>query len=137
MNRLEKLTSQKSSLNSYGADKIYPDHANSLCEAGLTHTNLPTMGDLWKNQDEKLDIENEKEPDVNKKKNRNFYFCVAYSRYFSTYIHRVINKLKVFNLYWLRVRMSNHRFNNLDELLSGDFSAKVRRGIISKDLMDR
>ena len=26
------------------------------------------MGELWKNQDEKMDIENEKEPDVNKKK---------------------------------------------------------------------
>ena len=45
-------------------------------------------------QDEKLEIENEKEPDVNKKKNRNVYFCVAYSRYFSTSIHRVINRLK-------------------------------------------
>ena len=33
-------------------------------------------------QDEKLDIENEKEPDINKKKNRKVYFCVDYSRYF-------------------------------------------------------
>ena len=42
----------------------------------------------------KMDIKNEKEPEVNKKKNRNVYFCVAHSRYFSTSIHRVIDKLK-------------------------------------------
>ena len=76
-------------------------------------------------QDKKLEIENEKEPDVNKKKNRNVYFCVAYSRFFSTSIHRVINGLKkTFNLSWLRVRMSYHRFNNLSELLNGDLAAK-------------
>ena len=89
-------------------------------------------------KDEKLDIENEKEPDVNKKKNRNVYFCVAYSRYFSTCIHRVINGLKkIFNLSWLRVRMSYHRFNNLAELLNGDLATKTGQGIFSKDLMDR
>ena len=35
----------------------------------------------------------EKEPEFNKKKNRNIYFCVAYSRCFYTYIHRVIKKI--------------------------------------------
>ena len=108
-----KLTLQKRSLHSEGVDKVYPDHANALRKAGLTPPDFPTMGDLWKMQDEKLETENEKEPDVNKKKNRNAYFGVVYSRYFSTSIHRVINGLKkMFNLYWLRVRMSYHRFNN-------------------------
>ena len=79
-----------------------------------------------------------KERDVIIKKNRNVYFCVAYSRYFSTSIHRVIDRLKnSFNLTWLRVPMSYHRFNNLAELLNGDLAAKIGRGIISKDLMDR
>ena len=89
-------------------------------------------------QDEKLETENEKEPDVNKKKNRNVYYCVAYSRFFSTSIHRVIYGLKkMFNLSWLRVRMSYHRFNNLAELLNRDLAAKIGQGIFSKDLMDR
>ena len=89
-------------------------------------------------QDEKFEFENKKEPDVNKKKNRNVYFCVAYSRYFSTSIPRVINgQKKIFNLSWLRVRMSYHRFNILAELLDGDLSAKIGRGIFFKDLMDR
>ena len=94
------------------------------------------MGELWEKQDEK--VEKNKEKDVSVKKNRNVYFCVAYSRYFSTAIHRVTNRLKKsFNLTWLRVRMSYHRFNNLAELLNGDLAEKIGRGIFSKDLMDR
>ena len=85
-----------------------------MSKAGLAPSNLPTMGDLWSKQDEKVDTE--KEPDVNNKKNRNVYFCVAYSRYFSTYIHRVISRQKkYFNLSWPRVIMCYHRFNNLAE----------------------
>ena len=33
--------------------------------------------------------------------------------------------------------MSYHRFNNLVELLNGDLTTKIGRGIFSKDLMDR
>ena len=90
---LEKLTLLKPSLHFEGVDKVYPDHANSLREAGLAPPNFPTMGYLWKMQDEKLDIENKKTV-VNKKKNRNVYFCVAYSHIFTTSIHRVINRLR-------------------------------------------
>ena len=80
----------------------------------------------------------EKEQDVSVKKNRNVYFCVAYSRYFSTAIHRVIDRLKKsFNLTWLRVQISYHRLKKLAELLNGDLAAKIGRGIFPKDLMDR
>ena len=82
LNRLEKLTSQKPSLQSEGVDKVYPDHANALRKSGLTPPDFLTIGDLWKMQDKKMDIENKKEPDVNKNKNRNVYFCVSYSHYF-------------------------------------------------------
>ena len=79
-----------------------------------------------------------KERDVNVKKYRNVYFCVAYSRDFSSAIHRVIDRLKSsFNLTWIRVRMSYHIFNNLATLLNGDLAAKIGWGIFSKDLMDR
>ena len=60
MNRLAILTSQKPSLNSEGLDKVYPDHTNDLHEVGLAPPNFPTTVSLWKIQDEKLDIENEK-----------------------------------------------------------------------------
>ena len=117
-------------------DTIYPAHANARCKAGLAPPVFPAMEELWGKQDEKL--EKNKERDVSVKKNRNVYFCVAYSRYFTTPIHRVTDSLKnSFNLTWLRVRMSYHRFNNLAELLNGDLAAKIERGIFSKDLMDR
>ena len=86
----------------------------------------------------KVKSEKKKEPDVNKNKNINVYFCVAYSRYFYTSIHRVINRLwKPFNLSWMRVRIYYHRFNNLSELLNGDIAVKIGRVILSKYLMDR
>ena len=92
LNRLAKLTSREPSIHSEGVDKIYPDYVNALRKAVLVPYNFPKMGDLCIKQDEKVDIE-KKEPDINKKKNINVYFCVAYSRYLSTSIHRVINRL--------------------------------------------
>ena len=80
------------SIHAEAVDNIYPAHANALRKAGLAPPVLPTMGDLWRNQDEK--VENEKERDVSKKKNINFHFCIAYSRYFFTSIHKVIDRLK-------------------------------------------
>ena len=116
--------------------KFYMDHAKAIRKAGLAPPVFPTMGYLWINQDEKVDIE--KEQDVSKKKNINVYFFVSYSHYFSTFIHRVINKLKKSsNPSWLRVKMSYHRFNNLAELLNGDLTAKIGSRIISKELMDK
>ena len=72
----------------------YTNCANALHKAGLAPPNLPKIGDLWYKQDEREDIDIEKEPDVSKNKNRNVYFCVAYSCYFSTSIHRATNRLK-------------------------------------------
>ena len=105
-------------------DTIYPAHVNALRKAGLAPPVFPTMGELWEKQDEK--VRENKERDISVKKNRNVYLCVAYSHYFSTEIHRVIDRLKKsFNLTWLRVRMSYHIFNNLAELLNGDLAEKL------------
>ena len=43
----------------------------------------------------------------------------------------------VLKLYWLRVKMSYHIFNHLAKLLSGYLAAKIGRGNLSCDLMDR
>ena len=85
LNRLEKLTSRNPSLCSEGVDTVYPDHMNALCKAGLLPHIFSTMGDSCKMQDEKMDIENEKEPKANENKNRNVYFCVSYSRFLNVY----------------------------------------------------
>ena len=71
----------------------------------------------------------EHKQDVSKKKNINVDFCVAYSRYFSTSIHRVINSLKKsFNLSWLIIQMFYHKFNNLSELINKNLAAKIGLG---------
>ena len=92
LNRLTKITSRNPSIHSESVDNIYPNHVNALRKAGLEPPIFPTMGYLWGKQDESID--SEKERDVSKKKNRNFYFCVVYSRYFSTSIYRMINRPK-------------------------------------------
>ena len=87
-----EITSRNPSIHAEAVDKIYPAHAKALRKAGLAPPVSPTMGYLWRKQDEKVDTE--KGRDFSVKKNRNVYFCVAYSRYFSTSIHRVIDRLK-------------------------------------------
>ena len=136
LHHLAKLTSRNPSIHAEAVENIYHAHTNNLRKAGLAPPVLPTMRDLWRKQDEKVD--KEKERDVSVKKNRTVYFCVAYSRYFSTSSHRVIDRLKKsFNLTWMGVRMSYHRFNNSAKILKGYLAAKIGRGIFSKDLMDR
>ena len=102
LNRLVKITSRKPSIQSKAVDTIYPAHMNALCKADLAPPVFPTMGELWGKQDES--VEKNKERDVSVNKNKNVYFYVAYSCYFSTEIHRVTDRLKKsFNLTWLRV----------------------------------
>ena len=60
MNRLDKITSQKPSLHSESVDKVYPGHVNALHEARLASPNFLTMVNLWKMQDEKFNLENER-----------------------------------------------------------------------------
>ena len=53
----------------------------------LSNNRIIMESSIWKTY-----IVNEKEPEVNKKENRNIYFCVAYSHFLSKSIHRVTNK---------------------------------------------
>ena len=138
MNPLAKITSQKPSLHYAKVDKVYPDHANSLCKAGLAPPNFLTIGDLCKMQDEKLDNDIKREPDVNRKKNRIVYFCFCLITLFSYIFPQDDHQDKMyFNLSWLRVWMSYHRFDNFTELLNGDLATKIGCGILSKYLMYR
>ena len=117
LNRLAKITSRNAFIHSEAVDNIYPDHVNSFRKAGLAPPNFTTIVDSWIKQDKK--VGSEKEWDVSRKKNRKVYFCVVYSRYFSTFIQTVINRLKLsFNLLWLREQMSYHKFNNLSTHLT-------------------
>ena len=51
---------RKPSFNYKRVDGFYPDHVNTLRKAGLAPPIFPIMGELWKVQDEKTDIVNDK-----------------------------------------------------------------------------
>ena len=49
-------------------------------------------------------------------RNRQIYFKLGFSKFWKIPIHRIIKKIKdSFDLSWLRVSMSYHKFSNLRE----------------------
>ena len=76
LNSLAKLTFRNPSSRSEEVETIYPDHANARRKAGLVPLISQTMGELWKYQYENMDIDNEREPGVNKKINKNVFFAL-------------------------------------------------------------
>ena len=60
INCLAKITLRKHYFQYKRVDIVYPEHVNSLCKSGLAPPILPTMGESWIGQDEKMDTENEK-----------------------------------------------------------------------------
>jgi hypothetical protein len=59
---------------------------------------------------------------------------LGFSKFWRTSVHRIISKVKgKFDLGWLRVTMSYHRFNNLRETFQGDLSKKLTDNIVSLD----
>ena len=99
LNLLTKLTSQTPKSNSKRIEYIYPDHAKALWGAGLESSIFITMGYLWKYLDKKKDRDKRNDPTTDKKKNRNVYFCDAYSHYLSASIHRVTDRLNTREIY--------------------------------------
>ena len=89
-NLLTKLTSQTPKYNSKRIEYVYPSHAKALLEAGPESSIFITMGYLWKYLDKQMDRDKRNDPTTDRKKNRNVYFCDAYSHYLSASIHRVI-----------------------------------------------
>ena len=53
-------------------------------------------------------------------------------------IHSVIKILqKYYGLKWILVRIYYHRLSNIGEILQGDILGKPRKGIVSKDFLNR
>ena len=74
-------------------DNVQPNHANDLRKTGLAPTIYPTIGELWKGQDEKRILIKKNNLKSTKEKYKYLYF-VTFSRYFSTSIHSVTSKQK-------------------------------------------
>jgi len=95
---------------------------------------LTTAKEKEANAERKERLKKERE----KERKRSIFFCVGYSKFWKVPVHAIIKKLKdKHGMKWLRFSMSYHKFSNLREIFQGDLSAKVMKGVESKDFMDR
>ena len=65
---------------------------------------------------------------------RTTYFCIGHSNIWQKPVNSIIKTVKdKFNLQWLRVSASYHRFTNLREIFQGDLSKKLTVSLTSQD----
>ena len=68
---------------------------------------------------------------------RTTWFCIGFSNIWDEPLHKKIKQLKEeYNLTWLRVSMSYHRFPNVKELFNGDLLEKLMDGIADTEVED-
>ena len=139
LNRLAKLTSPTRRNKEMRINSIYPGHAKALETAGLAPAKYPKLRTLLNRLKEK-----KKENNTDRAKkysaSRNTYFCVGFSKVFTgrNSIHVKIKKLRnKYNLKWLRLKMSYHKFSNLREILQGDLTSKLISPVQSLHFKDR
>ena len=133
--RLSKLTTVTETNKNLPLDKIYPQHFKALQSAGLVTKKVPTLTEQLQH-DEQAKAAKQAKDDSNNQRNRSrtTYFCIGYTKIWSKPIHTIIKEMKAkFNLPWLRVSMSYHRFTNLREIFQGDLSRKLNIELTSKD----
>mgnify|MGYP001787478984 FL=1 len=133
--RLSKLTTITETNKDLQLDEIYPQHFQALKHAGLITKKIPTLTQQLQSNEQSKNNKQGKDKSNNKRnRSRTTYFCIGYSKLWSKPIHCIIKKIQAkFNLKWLRVSMSYHRFNNLREIFQGDLSRKLTEGIGSID----
>jgi hypothetical protein len=134
--RLTRLTST----NQYNANTplhiLYPLHYEALCQAHLLpkHTmKTPTLTEAKHQCQPKSKTERVLQTRLRDAR-RTCYFCIGYSKAWTTPIWKIISDLKIkHNLPWLRFSMSYHRFANLRETFNADLTRKLDSKVISKD----
>lgn len=130
--RLAKLTTVTKENGDKPLNEIYPNHFKALEHAGLIEEKVPTLREELAKKPAETNYRKKSQNNRNRK--RACYFCVGYSKAWTRPIHQTIKEVKDrYKLGWLRVSMSYHRFNNLRELLQGDMSGKINKGIVSLD----
>jgi len=133
--RLSKLTTITETNKNLPPDKIYPQHFQALQHAGLVTKKVPTLTEQLQHNKEAKAIKQAKDYSNNERnRRRTTYFCIGYSIVWSKPVHSIIKSIEdKFNLQWLRVSVSYHRFTNLREIFQGDLSRKLTAGLTSQD----
>jgi hypothetical protein len=135
--RLASITSLPDASRYKSIKDLYPRHFEALDKAGLSPKYIPTLQEV-------LDLNKGKEKRREEKlgrdvqRNRSVYFCIGYSNTWKEPLHKVLKKLRnKFDLRWLRISMSYHRFPNMREMLAGDLSSKLSEGVESVEFKVR
>ena len=131
--RLASLTSLTDESRYKSIKDLYPRHLEALNLAGLSPKYVPTLQEVLELNKGKEQRKKEK-LERDKQRNRSVYFCIGYSNAWKEPIHRILKKLRnKFDLKWLRISMSYHRFPNMREMLAGDLSKELSEGVRSLD----
>jgi len=133
--RLSKLTTITETNKNLPLDKIYPQHFQALQHAGLVTKKVPALTEQLLHNEEAKAAKQAKDNSNNERNRRKTtYFCMGHSNIWSKPVHSIIKSIKdKFNLQWLRVSMSCHRFTNLREVFQGDRSRKLTVGLTSQN----
>jgi len=143
LGRLSRLTSKSKSLDNTTIDKVYPHHSRALQIAGIAPEKFPTFKEIEiqqskYSQDKKTEMKKAKE----KKRKRDTFFCIGVSKCsqktsYHPPFHAILKTLRNnYNLKWLRINMSYHRFTNLSQAFQGDLNTKLSKNIGSADFAD-
>ena len=103
-------------------DVIYLIHTKALSDASLTSM-FPTIQECLSSSERTDDTTLETKREA---RSRQTYFCLDVSDFWSVPVHTVLKSLSdKFNLSWLWISMSYHRFSNLRDLFQADLSKKL------------
>jgi hypothetical protein len=135
LRRLATLTSITSESNEVPLDILYPLHAQALRKARIAPNRYPTLQELTA---ENTQVSKKSRKRHARDKHRQVYFCLGVSGWHLEPVHVILKWLRnQFNLKWLRISMSYHRFANLRQMYQQDKENKLMNGIYCGDCMDR
>jgi len=134
-NSLSELTTVTDTNENPASDKICPQHFQALQQAGPVTKKIPTMTEQLQHNKEAKAVKLAEGHSNNERNRRTTtHFCIGHSNIWSKQAHSIIKTIKdKFNLQWLRLSMSYHKFTNLREIFQGDLSRKLTVGLTSKE----
>jgi len=106
-----------------------PQHEGSVTQK------IPTLTEQLQCNEENKALEQAKDcSKKERKRRRTTCFCIGHSITWHEPVHTIVKTAKdKFNLQWLRVSTSCHRFTSLREIFQGDPSRKLTVGLTSQD----
>jgi len=134
LQRLSKRTTITETNKNLPLDKISPQHLQALQNAGPVTKKVSTLTELQHNEEAKALKQATDNSNNKRNRRRTIYFCIRHSNLWSKSIHSIVKTIKdKFNLQWLRVSVSYHRFTNLGEIFQRDPSTKLVVGTSTQD----